>query len=112
MRRLLVRKNCAKRLELLVRQLYESKTKTERWRLVGHLAGQLEPLAIWQLNSKTQNLTYQGFAESIDVATALGKIRDTCAVVAALAVPDSIETNDPTLLSSALAHNRRPGKTV
>ena len=71
---------------------------------MSHFARKLQPSTRWRLDFETYNFTYVGVAQCVHVATTFGKIRDSCTVVSAFAVPHSVETNFQPVFFSAVAH--------
>ena len=97
-------KQRVKLLALFVCQVNEPQAKPEWWRLVCDLAGELEPLAVRQLELERDHFADLRTAESVDVATAFRQVCDASDVVSALTVPNCVETNIPSFFGSAVAH--------
>ena len=89
---------------LCVGELNKSQAKAKRRFLVSDLTGELEPLAIRQLQLKGEHFAYLRFAEAVDVTAAFRQISDTGEVISALTLPNGVETNVPSFFGSAVAH--------
>ena len=61
-----------KPVALFIRKVDEMQTETERWSLVRDLAGELEPLAIRQLQLEPEHLANLSFAQTVDVTSTFG----------------------------------------
>ena len=90
---------------LFVRELNKSQAKAKRRFLVSDLTGELEPLAIRQLQFEGDHFADLSFAHRIDVAATIGQIRDAGGIVSALTVPNGVQTNIPSFFGSAVAHS-------
>jgi hypothetical protein len=55
---------------LRVREVNESHSEAERWRLVRDFATQLKPLAVGQLQLEDKHFADLRFAQAVDVAAA------------------------------------------
>jgi len=89
---------------LLVCEINESQSKTERRRLVSDLPLEVKPFAAGQLQLEGDHFADLGFAQTIDVTPTFRKIGDACQMVSAFTVPNGVQTNVPSLFTSAIAH--------
>src|SRR5690349_5131125 len=71
---------------------------------MSYFAGQLQPLAIRQVELEIQQLAHGHVPEGIHVAAAVREISNAGGVVSALAVPNSVERNIPSLSTPPLVH--------